>query len=150
MISCVITRILFSPFGFMYAASNADWIIDAVLRNPMRFMYGYQYLKIIALSVTQCLCPPHIPFILHITRLAFNDILLYLYIKSVCIHKRSLSMLSINNHRILIIGWPMRPPQAWLSEYPSVTAERIYQVGEWRGYGISRRCRYRQGGFPRI
>lgn len=36
-------------------------------------------------------------------------------------------MLSINNHRILIIGWPMRPPQAWLSEYPSVTAERIYQ-----------------------
>lgn len=35
-------------------------------------------------------------------------------------------MFSINNHRILIIGWPMRPPQAWLSEYPSVTAERIY------------------------
>ncbi len=36
-------------------------------------------------------------------------------------------MISLNNHRILILGWPLRPQQAWLAHYPTVTADRIYQ-----------------------
>lgn len=36
-------------------------------------------------------------------------------------------MNSLNNHHILILGWPLRPQQAWLSHYPTVTADRIYQ-----------------------
>ena len=36
-------------------------------------------------------------------------------------------MNSIKNHQILILGWPLRPPQEWLAHYPEVTAARIYR-----------------------
>lgn len=33
----------------------------------------------------------------------------------------------IKNHHILILGWPLRPQQDWLSHYPEVSAVRIYR-----------------------
>ena len=36
-------------------------------------------------------------------------------------------MIPLQDHRILILGWPVRPSQDWLSEYPTVSAVRIYQ-----------------------
>ena len=35
----------------------------------------------------------------------------------------------LEQHRILILGWPMNPKQEWLKNYPFVTATRIYQEG---------------------
>ncbi|MCI7613404.1 MAG: hypothetical protein MSS66_10540 [Selenomonadaceae bacterium] len=33
----------------------------------------------------------------------------------------------MNNHQILILGWPVSPVQKWLKKYPNVRVERIYR-----------------------
>ena len=39
------------------------------------------------------------------------------------------SMEHLAAHRILVLGWPVQPQQAWVKNYPFVTADRIYQEG---------------------
>lgn len=34
---------------------------------------------------------------------------------------------TLEQHRILILGWPVTPQQDWLKNYPFVTADRIFQ-----------------------
>ncbi|SHK55517.1 hypothetical protein SAMN05216582_10793 [Selenomonas ruminantium] len=38
-------------------------------------------------------------------------------------------MEKLADHHILVLGWPVQPKQAWLANYPFVTADRIYQEG---------------------
>lgn len=35
----------------------------------------------------------------------------------------------MDNHQILILGWPVSPVQKWLKNYPNVRVERIYREG---------------------
>ena len=38
-------------------------------------------------------------------------------------------MKKLEEHRILVLGWPVQPKQEWVENYPYVTVERIYQEG---------------------
>ena len=35
----------------------------------------------------------------------------------------------MDNHQILILGWPVSPVQKWLKNYPNIRVERIYREG---------------------
>ena len=35
----------------------------------------------------------------------------------------------LEDHKILILGWPVQPVQEWVKNYPYITATRIYQEG---------------------